>query len=192
MGPREHEGRSRSGGQSGFTLIEVLIAISLAGILTAALSTGILFLFRANATLTEEQQLQRVLGNLAESIESLEYEACTDLASGDKQQLAKAAYVDELDAANVVEPGTLLGAPVLRPTPDWGAPAEMTVEIVKVEFWRAKQTSGSPDRTYKTTCPTNKDDGSQLVTLEARLGDRSVRTQVVKAIRLDVNTGSGP
>ncbi len=202
MGPgqREREGRSgvvpsrRVPGQSGFTLIEVTIAIALAGILTAALSTGILFLFRANATLTEDQQLQRVLGNLAESIRSLDYVSCTSpaLATGNKQDLARAAYVTDLVDTGVVEPPSPAGSSVLKPSADWRPREDVTVEIVDLRFWRATAASGVTAKTYDVACPANKDDGSQLLTLEARLGDKTARTQVVKAVRADGVAGGTP
>jgi prepilin-type N-terminal cleavage/methylation domain-containing protein len=202
MGPgqREREGRSgvvpsrRVPGQSGFTLIEVIIAISLAGILTAALTTGIVFMFRANASLTEEQQLQRVLGNFAENIRSLNYVSCTSpaLATGIKQDLARAEYVKDLVDLSVVEPPNPPGSTVLKPAAGWRPVENVTVEIVDLQFWRATAAPGVAEKTYNSACPDGRDDGSQLLTLQARIGDKTATTQVVKSVRANVGPGGTP
>jgi hypothetical protein len=59
------------------------------------------------------------------------------------------------------------------------------VEIVDVTFWRAKPETGVTAETYNVACPPNADNGSQLLTIQARLGDKTARTQVVKAVRAD-------
>lgn len=194
MGRWEHEGRSWSGGQSGFSLVEVLIAISLAGILTAALTTGIVFMFTTNARLTEEQQLQRVLGNLAENIRSLDYESCTSpaLATGNKRDLARAEYVIDLVDLSVVEPPNPAGSTVLKPAAGWRPVDNVTVEIVDLQFWRATAAPGVAEKTYNSACPDGRDDGSQLLTLQARIGDKTATTQVVKSVRANVGPGGTP
>ena len=217
------------GGQQGFSLIEVVVAVAIAAFLMLALSSGVLFLIRTNDSLEQQQQLQRVLGNLSESVKALPYSSCDDLGVGpanvapapgvstaDSSALAS-EYADELaaDGTPVIEqvgtgPG---GEPIYQPADDWRPVDGLTVEIVKVEFWQ-KVTFAAPATTvpgpgaFVADCPFERstngalvtaagqpvvhDDGAQLITLRAHLGDRTATAEVIKADRRDVDPAAGP
>jgi prepilin-type N-terminal cleavage/methylation domain-containing protein len=163
LGRQEHETESCVAercalGQSGFSLIEVLVAVAISGFLTLALSSGIIFLIRTNASLTVDQQLQRVLGNLSESARSLDYASCDDAGTGDTTQVGPAALTADAAAARIAYidqlvdgPGAVLekagvgpsGDPILRPTDDWRPVDGITIEVLDVAFW-AKVTFAAP------------------------------------------------
>ena len=138
--------------------------------LVLGLTTGLLFLFRTNASVHEDQQLQRVIGNMSESIKALEYVSCDGVGVGevtppvgpgsptqDSTKLVQ-RYTQRLSdgAAAVVETaGTSpSGQSLYRPTADWRPVDGVTVEIVRVEFWQ-KVTFGAASTTTSTVSTTS-------------------------------------
>lgn len=179
-------GRRHSAGQTGFGLIEVLLAVAISGVLTLALASGIIFMIRANATLTAEQQLQRVLGNLSENVKALDYVSCDGIGTGDVTPVdgtrsadaasVRSAYVDQL----VNGPGAVLetagvgpgGETLLRPTAAWRPVDGITVEVLDVDFWEKVTfaTPATPPSTvpggpgaFRDACPFEHTTGGALV-----------------------------
>jgi prepilin-type N-terminal cleavage/methylation domain-containing protein len=192
MGPRQRDNTRRPlGGQSGFTLIEVIIAMGLAGILTTALSAGILFMFTANTAISRDQELRRVLANFAESLKSLDYVSCLEPEIADPAQddsiAMRQKYVEALDTSGVIEVvDNFVDDPVLKPAEDWRPIEDITVEVVGVQFWDKKVAAAGDIGAFVVECPSGTDQGAQILTIEARLDGETVSTQVVKANREDV------
>lgn len=176
----------RPAAQSGFGLVEVLVAVAISGFLTLALASGILFLIRTNASLTADQQLQRTLANLSESVKALDYLSCEVAGTGvltpvDGPRSADAAaarsdYVDQL----VNGPGAVLetagvgpgGETLLRPTADWRPVEGVTVEVLDIDFWEKVTfaTPATPPSTvpggpgaFRDACPYEHTTGGALV-----------------------------
>jgi prepilin-type N-terminal cleavage/methylation domain-containing protein len=68
--------------QTGATLVEVLIALALVGILVLALASGMLTLIKTSAETTKQQQIELALGSFTESLKSGPYTKCAALVAG--------------------------------------------------------------------------------------------------------------
>jgi prepilin-type N-terminal cleavage/methylation domain-containing protein len=94
--------------QTGATLVEVLIAIALVGILVLALASGMLTLLKTSSETTKQQQIELALGSFTESLKSGPYTKCAALVAG-------SPYPN---------------------TTAWVPPQQtMTAKLVKVEYW---------------------------------------------------------
>ena len=65
--------------QTGATLVEVLIALALVGILVLALASGMLTLIKTSTETTKRQQVELALGSFTESLKSGPYTKCAVL-----------------------------------------------------------------------------------------------------------------
>jgi hypothetical protein len=175
--------RRRAAG--GYSLVEVLVATSIAGFLTAALTSGLIFLMQTNSRLEQDQQLRRVLGNLAEDLEAAPYEPCEDFGSGDGAAVegprsadavaARDRYAEHLvEVAAVLEPiaDAPDGSPRFQPAVSWRPIDGITVEVVAVRFWEKvgfesvavppATVPGGPGR-FAPACPLERTTGGALV-----------------------------
>ncbi|MEX0768960.1 MAG: type II secretion system protein [Microthrixaceae bacterium] len=94
--------------QAGATLVEVLIAIALVGILVLALASGMLTLIKTSTETTKQQQVELALGSFTESLKSGPYTKCAVLVPGSPY------------------PGTARWVP---PQPG------MNASLIKIEYW---------------------------------------------------------
>ena len=134
--------------QTGATLVEVLIALALVGILVLALASGMLTLIKTSAETTKQQQIELALGSFTESLKSGPYTKCAALVAG-------SPYPN---------------------TTAWVPPqSSMTASLVKIEYWDKSSTS------FVAACPASGDQGTQRLTVQVNLEDRSSTAQVVKA-----------
>ena len=134
--------------QTGATLVEVLIALALVGILVLALASGMLTLIKTSTETTKQQQVELALGSFTESLKSGPYTKCAALVAG-------SPYPN---------------------TTDWVPPqSSMTASLVKIEYWDKSSTS------FVAACPASGDQGTQRLTVQVNLEDRSSTAQVVKA-----------
>lgn len=150
-GPR----RSRSLGQSGFGLVEVVITVFLAGVVVLGLAAGLLTLVRTNAATDERQRIDQALGNVAEGLKALPYVPCTDGGGPDAADL----WADYQASAT-----------------SWSPPAGMTVQLLDVEYWDRSE------RRFVGTCAEG-DQGAQQVTISVDWRDRTGTAQVVVGSR---------
>ena len=100
--------------QTGATLVEVLIALALVGILVLALASGMLTLLKTSTETTKQQQVELALGSFTESLKSGPYTKCAALVAG-------SPYPN---------------------TAAWVPPqSSMTASLVKIEYWDKSSTS---------------------------------------------------
>ena len=100
--------------QTGATLVEVLIALALVGILVLALASGMLTLIKTSSETTKQQQIELALGSFTESLKSGPYTKCAALVAG-------SPYPN---------------------TTAWVPPqSSMTASLVKIEYWDKSSTS---------------------------------------------------
>lgn len=100
--------------QTGATLVEVLIALALVGILVLALASGMLTLIKTSTETTKQQQVELALGSFTESLKSGPYTKCAALVAG-------SPYPN---------------------TTAWVPPqSSMTASLVKIEYWDKSSTS---------------------------------------------------
>ena len=100
--------------QTGATLVEVLIALALVGILVLALASGMLTLIKTSSETTKQQQIELALGSFTESLKSGPYTKCAALVAG-------SPYPN---------------------TAAWIPPqSSMSASLVKIEYWDKSSTS---------------------------------------------------
>jgi prepilin-type N-terminal cleavage/methylation domain-containing protein len=148
-------GHAAPSSQAGFSLIEILITVALAGTVVLGLVAGLLTVSRVRTSTEERQVVDQALGNLAEGVKSLEYEPCSPPSSPDA-----ADYESAYDA----EPA------------NWSPRAGMVAEITDVEYWDVGA------RRFVASCP-GSDRGAQQLTLRVEWRDRVATTQIVVGSR---------
>ena len=150
--------------QTGATLVEVLIALALVGILVLALASGMLTLLKTSTETTKQQQVELALGSFTESLKSGPYTKCAALVAG-------SPYPN---------------------TAAWVPPqSSMTASLVKIEYWDTRSTSfvaacpASGDQgTQRLTVQVNFEDRSsraQVVKADATPGGSTTTTTTVAA-----------
>ncbi len=162
--------RRNHAGQSGYGLLEVLIAIVLMGTVLAALSAAMLTLLATTSAASDRQRMQTALNSYTESLKASTYEACRTTGTP-SAVLPTAAQVQ---GAHDGDPAAY------RPAAGSG----ITVVVVGVEFLSSAPAAPSPATTgtYSSTCPAEGDAGRQRLTVEVRLAGRSpMRGNVVIA-----------
>src|SRR5690606_13599486 len=89
-----HAAARRSGrGQGGYSLVEVLIALVLAGLVVLGLVAGLYTLINSTRQTMERQQVEMALGNFGESLKAAPYRPCDDPAGASAED-----YQDAYDA----------------------------------------------------------------------------------------------
>lgn len=139
--------------QSGFTMVEVVIALFLAGMVVLSLAIAMLAIVRTNALNSERQRVDAAMTSFSESVRGVGYVAC-----GASPPPSAAAYLDLQQ----------------QDSDSWSPPTGIEVDITEVDFW-----DGAPgqDR-YVSGCPA-ADGGAQRLTLRATLGSLERSAQVV-------------
>ena len=151
--PGHRNRRRRAAGQSGFGLIEVVLAVGLVSLGVLALASAFLTLTRVNAATEAQQRVDHAVANYAESLKAADYVPCSPGPTG----------VDYSTA-----PGL------------WAPPVGLQVQIVSVQYWNPAGASGAG--AYQEMCP-GSDGGTQLVTVRASSGDAERQAQIVKRQR---------
>lgn len=138
-------------GQSGFSLVEVLVCILLAGSVVMSIAYGMLTLMRVNKMAFEREQIQLAINNFTERLKVTSYIPCAGAPAGQPS----AADYNSLPGLWVPERGG------------------MTATVTAVEYW-----DDAADR-FSTTCPSGPDQGTQRLTVEVSWRGRSGTGQVV-------------
>lgn len=146
----------RPGPQAGFSLIEVLIALSLAGVVVLGLAGGLLLLGRVDDDTAQRQRVEHALNNYAEVLRALDYRDCA--ATADNASIA--AYGADYAASPLA----------------WTPPADLVVEITGVRYWDASA------RRFVDTCAA-VDGGAQELTVRASSRGRTATGQIVLGAR---------
>ena len=147
--------------QAGSSLIEVLVAVGLAGTVIAALAAGILAMLRSSSATSSQQRLQAALTSSTESVKSLPYVACTAGAAATAGQAASPATYDATYAA---WPG--------RWQPS-AAAGVASVRITGVEYWTPASTNAALG-SFLPACPAavaGGDRGAQRLTVRVVMSD---------------------
>lgn len=139
-------------GQAGYTLIEVIIAIALAGMVILSLAAGMLTIVRTNALNSDRQRVDAAMTSFSESVRGAEYLPCGNAANYND------AYFDLLEEV---------------PPPVWAPPDGLGIEIDRVEYWDRDQDD------FVASCP-GSDAGAQRLTLETTYRDLERSAQIVK------------
>lgn len=146
-------------GQSGFTLIEALLAILLISTIIVGLISGLFTAMIASSTNEDSQRIEAALVSYGASVKRMPYDTTC-------------AAVD----------GTYSTAYVAWPEPGkWAIPAGMTAIIRKPKYWRDVATGAAGgDRGWANSCPGGKDPGAQLLTLEITYNGKTQTNTIVK------------
>jgi prepilin-type N-terminal cleavage/methylation domain-containing protein len=102
--------------QSGYTLIEVVIAVALSGLVILSLATAMLTIVRTNALSSERQRVDAAMTSFSESVQASPYLPCADHAD----------YTDSFF-------GTW--------TDSWTVPDGALATIDRVDYWDAASSS---------------------------------------------------
>lgn len=157
--------RRRAGGQEGFTLLEVLIAMSLITILVMALINGLLTSAKSDNSSNEVQRMNAALNSFGEVLKDVGYENCADA------EWYQAVYDDAL--AGVADPAERQRI--------FGIAAMSDVRVTAVEYWSGASFPEGAARvagTYGDTC--SDDSGTQRLTFEVSYVGRTRSAQTVK------------
>lgn len=145
----------RPRGQAGLGLIEVMISLLFVSMVVLAIAAGLLLVIQTNSSNSERQSAQLLLGNYAESLKGMDYVPC--------------AQDDDY-------------SPLGDPTA-WQPPTGVTAEIESISYWK-KTTGVDGPGAFDLDCTSpENDDGAQKLSIMVELGDRQVRTELVKARR---------
>jgi Tfp pilus assembly protein PilV len=148
-------GRRDMTGQSGFGLLEAILAVALVSLGVLALASAFLTLTRVNTATEAQQTVDHAVANYAESLKAAPYRPCSPTVTAD--------YSTAPD----------LWAPT--------GPAVVTLQIVSVQYWNPEGASGAG--AYQVNCPPGSDGGTQLLTVRAASGDAERQAQIVKRDR---------
>ena len=138
-------------GQSGYTLIEVIIAVALRGMVVLSLATAMLTIVRTNSLNSDRQRVDAAMTSFSESVRGGAYLPC-----GQDPAPTPTSYRGGYDPANG----------------DWSPPEGVEVDIVDVEYW---------DRAgdgFVESCPAS-DGGAQRLTLTTSFRDLERSAQIV-------------
>jgi prepilin-type N-terminal cleavage/methylation domain-containing protein len=140
--------------QTGATLVEVLIALALVGILVLALASGMLTLIKTSAETTKQQQIELALGSFTESLKSGPYTECAVPLESDGQY----------------------------PNAAWIPPPSMTASVVKIEYWdpMIEDFADPMIGDFDEDC-SDGDQGTQRLTVQVKFQGHFSCAQVVKA-----------
>lgn len=171
------ESAVESRSESGFSLIEVLLAVLLVGTVILSLAAGMLTLVRTSAATSQRQQIQLALGSATENLLVAPYTECQNAPLG---ATAIASYYDGLYHG---------WAGSWTPSLTGMSPATIT----QVEFWNTDPdgNAATADGAFQDTCPTfaaapttTRDQAVQRVTIQIQYKGRTVSAQVVTSARL--------
>lgn len=157
--------------QAGVSLIEVLVAVGLAGSVIVALAAGILAMLRSSEVTSSQQRLQAALSSSTESVKSLPYLACT--AGAAATAAGQAASPTAYDTAYAAWPGRW------QPSTSAGVGS---VRVTGVEYWTPAATNAALG-SFLPACPAaaaGGDRGAQRLTVRVVMADGAAKdAQVV-------------
>lgn len=173
-------GKSR--GQSGFSLLEVLLAIAISGIVVSAIAGAMLTLNKVTVGVAKRQKVTAAMTSFAESIKGLDYVNCGAPGNGydypsspgalDAQNLG----VDSIEIVSVAYWANDVGDPSgegdFVSSDTIGCSAGGTAVLAAVD--------PDPASPPAATAPATVDEGAQLLTIEVKLDDIVQRTTVAK------------
>ena len=139
------------GGQQGFALVEALVAVVLAGLLIAALSTGMFTMLRIAGVTSQSQRMATALMNSTESLRATTYRPC-----GASPAPTWARY----DADHHADPAAWMPA----------GGSGITVRVSDVDFWSGAGAGGFGN--FVPTCPAGGDQGRQRLTVTVSMDGR--------------------
>lgn len=148
-------------GDSGFSLIEVLLALGLATLVVMGLAAGFLTTISASDAASSRQRREAALTSFSESLKALPYVECT--AAGADADGYMAAYEAGLGSGSSWQPS---------------ADADVSdLDVVDVTYWTPAG-SGPSAGTFSDACgPT--DHGAQRLTVSLKVQGEPVQGQVV-------------
>jgi type II secretory pathway pseudopilin PulG len=138
-------------GQSGVSLVEVLVGVAVMAPLTLASATGLMIAVTSSENARTQQELQIALSTATENVKAMPYLECGTASA--YQELYR-SWVTPI-AAKVID-GTQTTAP----------------DLIAVSYWQ--QATG----TYQGTC--KQDDGAQRFRVTVRAGDQEATGTIVK------------
>lgn len=140
-----------SRGQAGYTLIEVVIAVALTGLVILSLATAMLTIVRANGLNSDRQRVDAAMTSFSESVRGGAYLPC-----GETPAPTAAGYNGGYDPS----------------AGDWAPPTGVDVNVVDVEYWDRNADE------YVDTCPVD-DGGAQRLTLTTSWRNLERSAQIV-------------
>lgn len=147
-------GRRARSQQAGFSLLEVLVAVMLVGLVVLGLATAFLTMVRTNRMTSEQQRVDHALNDVTETLKATHYVPCTPGAAP--------------------APGERI-APYLA-----AVPAQINgvrLQLLDVTY---RDPSGE---VFAPTCPPSGDAGTQLITVHGQFGGRERNAQIVVRAR---------
>lgn len=150
----------RHRGQSGYSLLEALIAIVLTSMVIVGLAGALLAAIRSSEVARRVQRADSALGSFTESLKTMPYPDAGDLAVGNcpsvtEYQAAWSAYADR-----------------------WIPPADIAVSISGIEHW---QPTGTDKGSFTAACPAVGEDDpyANRLTVTVEIDGDSRNAQVV-------------
>lgn len=172
-----------SRGQSGFSLIEVLIAIAISGVLVGAIAGAMMTLNRVTAGAAKRQKVTAAMTSAAESIKAHDYVNCGHSVD----------YDDAVDGAELNAATLGVDAITISGVDFW---TDEGVDGVGQIGYLGRDESGCADGApvvlsgddddpaapppAATTSPVSPDQGAQLITIQVRLDDVILQSTVAK------------
>lgn len=140
----------RRTGQAGSSLVEVLVAVVLAGVTVLAIAAGLLTITVAGAGAESRQDLQTALAGYTESLKIVPFDDCADGGASPADYQA----VEAADPAAFEPPG------------------RVTLQVTRVEHWDPEVAE------FVDACP-SEDSSAQRLSVSATLDERTATAQVV-------------
>lgn len=144
-------------GQSGFSLLEVVLAIFLASVLVSGLAAAFLGVIRINRMTAEQQRIDHAVNNYTEQLKSVVFEDCQSPAASEAGRI-RGIYEASLTPSNGVD-----------------------LEVTSVEFHDPSSPLNDPNaaRWIASGCQTGATSQAQRVTVRGEFRDRERQAQVV-------------
>jgi type II secretory pathway pseudopilin PulG len=139
-------------------LIEVLVAVVLAGLVIAAISAGMFTMLRVTGATSHTQRMATALMNTTESLRATAYRPCDSIPAP-----SSTSY----DQDHRSDPGAW------EPAADSG----ITASVTDVQFWAGAGAGGFGD--FQATCPPGGDQGRQRLTVTVSMAGRADVTGTV-------------
>lgn len=149
--------------QSGYGLLETLVAIMLTSVVILALAGSLLTAIKSSEVADRVQRADSSLGSFTESLRAMPYPVTA--VPGDCPGL-----IDYRDAWTTYQSAG----------DGWSPPPDVTLEIKAIEHW---QPDGTDMGSYTGTCPSSGDSSSHRLTVEVEMAGRSRSAQVVVSQR---------
>ncbi len=154
--------------QCGFALVEVLVAVLLAGLLITAISTGMFAMLRVTGETSQSQRMATALMNTTESLRATAYRPC----GASPTPTATRYDLDHKD-----DPAAW------RPSDGSG----ITTRVSALAFWSGAGAGGFGD--FQPSCPVGGDQGRQRLTVTVSMDGRPDVTGTVVIAEPQLESG---